>query len=169
MKYTYKVVSLESFLQQEKDLKIFSTDYYEASGLVAKAVEFLLNHYAEDGWQYVGAQDFDGDYFKTAGAAFFEGLLGKYSGSVGGGPRPVFIFRKELSIEEQARKSVEQEVRVQEARSQAAAKGDLKEEIAAVADAQCPNCDSLIMSSDHECWKCKANFEPGSNWRPKRL
>jgi hypothetical protein len=36
-------------------------------------------------------------------------------------------------------------------------------------DAQCPNCESLILLNSTSCWKCKAEFGENSAWKPLPL
>jgi hypothetical protein len=166
MSYVYKVVSLETFLEQKKDLKIFTTDFSEMGNGVAYALEVLINYYAEDGWEYVISENIDAAYFKTTGAAVFEGLF--KSASVNG-PRPVYIFRKELTFEEKVKIKEKSEIKIKELQSDAKSKGLVNADLVGTADSKCPSCSALIRSVDTECWKCKADFGPHSSWRPERL
>ena len=166
MKYTYKVVSLEGFLSQQKKLKTFTTSFDEAANGVANAVEILINFYAEDGWEYVMSEQFDAGFFKTAGAAIFDGL---FANSTPHGPRPVFIFRKMLSIEELEEKKKEDEERINKIRDDSKNKGLTNTEMVETADAKCPNCEALLNAKDSACWKCKADFGPFSSWRPVKI
>ena len=33
-------------------------------------------------------------------------------------------------------------------------------------NANCPNCNALVLVSDLECWQCEASFASGSAWKP---
>jgi hypothetical protein len=166
MKYTYKVVSLEGFLSQQKELRTSVASFDEAANGVANALEILINFYAEDGWEYVMSEQFDVNFFKTTGAAVFEAL---FPNAATNGPRPVFIFRKMLSIEELEEKKKQDEERVKKIRDDSKNKGLTNTEMVETADAKCPSCEALLNAKDAACWKCQADFGPFSSWRPVKI
>jgi len=166
MKYLYKTVSLEGFLQDNKDARIgffTPTNQLGQANKASVAVEHLLNHYAKDGWEYVRSEEFNADFFRSTAASIFS--------DKNNNPRlQMFIFRQPFT-EELEKKYLQQEnARLESERlayeQSGASKGRMPPE---VADARCPNCEALVNKMDKKCWKCNASFGELSAWRPQPI
>jgi hypothetical protein len=167
VRYAYKVVSLEKFISENRNLRINPSASAEMSQAISEIVEALLNCYADDGWEYWRSEEFESDTFKSAAGLFFDGLSKALTkGLQTSGLHQVFIFRRALTDQEAAQKDAEAQSRIQFEREKAVSERGIKAEVAATADAKCPNCDSLLKRTDTECWRCKASFGEGSTWRP---
>jgi hypothetical protein len=98
MTYSYKVVSLAKFIDENPGLKFgtAASNTTEMSHGISQVIESLINHYAADGWEYWSSEAFATDAFKTASSAIFETVMNSVlPGSVAGdGLWQVFVFRR---------------------------------------------------------------------------
>lgn len=120
MKYTYKVVSVDEFVRGEgshskgkaigADKAFLATEDSYASNM-RELLDYLLNYFADDGWEYWQTAEFNPQSMKTTGAKVTQALVGKLSSSVLGAGTggalnnevykyPMVIFRKSMTDEE---------------------------------------------------------------------
>lgn len=160
MKYIYKTVSLEDFLSSHDAARIGVMDWQTQKGMAkkaSKAIESLINYYAEDGWEYVRSEEFRADFFKSGMASFFNDKNNPLL--------QMFIFRQERTdelIEKLKHKTINQNTNDE---NNKVVKGIQPKDT----NAKCPCCESLINSQDESCWKCNASFDQYSSWKPKPI
>jgi len=166
MKYIYKTVMLNQFSHSEAGKKYLARGLsLDINDKIGEMIQALLNHYAEDGWEYWRNDTFQPIFFQSISSMLFS--LGAAAELP---PIPVFIFRKEFT-EELKKQFKEEEKRELEEALKRAAHNDKKpkREMPEVIDARCPNCESPVNMLDERCWKCDASFGGLSTWRPQPI
>jgi hypothetical protein len=121
MKIIYKTVSIDTFLRGDgrqwksnavapkKGMgvldQVFASEETFAANMI-EILDFLLNFYGEDGWEYWQIVELSTPGIKSAGAKAIQGLIGNLTTNSDGSSNPdsrkypIIIFRKSVDDEE---------------------------------------------------------------------